>query len=55
VYALLPRSGHLTDAVEDRERHRAAERVLAAEHTMVLEDQGVGDVQKRIEEEQILG
>ena len=54
VYALLPRSGHLTDAVEDRERRRAAERVLAAEHTMVLEDQGAGDVQKRIEEEQIL-
>jgi len=48
VYALLPRSGHLTDAVEDRERQRAAERVLAAEHTMVLEIQGAGDVQKRI-------
>jgi len=53
VYALVPRSGHLTDAVEDRERRRAAERVLAAEHTMVLEDQGAGDVQKRIEEEQV--
>jgi predicted DNA-binding mobile mystery protein A len=52
VYALLPRSGRLTDAVEDQERQRAAERVLAAEHTMVLEDQGAGDVQKRIEEEQ---
>ena len=31
-----------------------AERVLAAEHTMVLEDQAAGDVQKRIEEEQAL-
>ena len=54
VYALLPRNGHLTDAVEERERQRAAERVLAAEHTMILEDQGAGDVQKRIEEEQVL-
>jgi predicted DNA-binding mobile mystery protein A len=53
VYALVPRTG-LTDAAEDRERKKAAERVLAAEHTMVLEDQGAGDVQRRIEEEQTL-
>ena len=54
VYALLPRSGTLTDAVEDSQRQSAAERILAAEHTMVLEDQGAGDVQKRIAEEQVL-
>lgn len=54
VYALLPRSGTLTDAVEDSQRQIAAERILAAEHTMVLEDQGAGDVQKRIAEEQVL-
>src|SRR5882724_4874620 len=54
VYALLPRSGKLTDAVEEQEHQMAAERVLAAEHTMVLEDQAAGDVQKRIEEEQAL-
>ena len=52
VYALLPRSGKLTDAAEEREQERASERVLAAEHTMVLEDQAAGEVQKRIEEEQ---
>ncbi|HWQ93486.1 MAG TPA: transcriptional regulator [Clostridia bacterium] len=52
VYALLPRSGKLTDAAAEREQERASERVLAAEHTMVLEDQAAGDVQKRIEEEQ---
>ncbi len=54
VYALLPRSGTLTDAVQDAQRQRAAERILAAEHTMVLEDQGAGDVQNRIAEEQAL-
>jgi predicted DNA-binding mobile mystery protein A len=52
VYALVPKSGALTDAVEEAEYKRAAERVLAAEHTMLLEDQAAGDVQKRIEEEQ---
>lgn len=54
VYALLPRDGKLTDAAEERERQRAAERVIAAEHTMLLEDQAAGEVQKRIEEEQAL-
>jgi predicted DNA-binding mobile mystery protein A len=54
VYALLPRNGKLTDASEERKRQRAAERVLAVEHTMILEDQAAGDVQKRIEEEQRL-
>jgi predicted DNA-binding mobile mystery protein A len=52
VYALVPRSGKLTDAAQEQERQKAAERVLAAEHTMVLEDQAAGDVQKRIQEEQ---
>jgi predicted DNA-binding mobile mystery protein A len=54
VYALVPRSGNLTDAKADRKRRNAAERVLAAEHTMLLEDQAAGDVQKRIAEEQDL-
>ena len=54
IYALLPRSGKLTDVAKEQEHERAAERVLAAEHTMVLEDQATGDVQKRIEEEQAL-
>jgi len=52
VYALLPKSGKLTDAAEEQKHDQAAERVLAAEHTMVLEDQAAGEVQKRIEEEQ---
>jgi predicted DNA-binding mobile mystery protein A len=54
VYAIVPKSGSLTDAVAEAELKQAAERVLAAEHTMVLEDQAAGDVQKRIEEEQAL-
>jgi predicted DNA-binding mobile mystery protein A len=54
VYALVPKNGTLTDAVEERNRKNAAERVLAAEHTMVLEDQAAGNVEKRIEEEQSL-
>ena len=54
VYALLPRSGHLTDRVEERKREQAKERVLAAEHTMVLEGQAAGGVPKRIKEEQAL-
>jgi predicted DNA-binding mobile mystery protein A len=52
VYALLPRSGKLTDAAQERAHERASERVLAAEHTMLLEDQAAGHVQERIEEEQ---
>jgi predicted DNA-binding mobile mystery protein A len=54
VYALLPRSGKLRNFAEEREHLKAAERVLAAEHTMLLEDQAAGDVQKRIAEEQAL-
>jgi predicted DNA-binding mobile mystery protein A len=52
VYALVPKNGSLTDAVAEGELMRAAERVQAAEHTMLLEDQAAGDVQKRIKEEQ---
>jgi predicted DNA-binding mobile mystery protein A len=54
VYAIIPKSGRLTDVVEERNRKSAADRVLAAEHTMVLEDQAAGNVEKRIEEEQSL-
>ena len=54
VYALVPKSGTLTDAKEERELQRATERVLAAEHTMALEDQAAGDVQKRIDQERDL-
>ena len=55
VYALVPRSGRLRDVPGERENQRAAERVLAVEHSMMLEDQAVGDVQKRIREEQERG
>jgi predicted DNA-binding mobile mystery protein A len=51
VYAVVPRNG-LIDAAEDKERQKAAERVLAAEHTMLLEDQAAGNVEERIREEQ---
>jgi predicted DNA-binding mobile mystery protein A len=52
VYALVPKTGKLTDVQSERSRSRAAERVRAAEHTMVLENQAAGNVEQRIVEEQ---
>jgi predicted DNA-binding mobile mystery protein A len=54
VYALIPKNGKFTDVIEERNRKNAAERVLAVEHTMALEDQAAGNVAERIEEEQSL-
>lgn len=57
VYALVPRSGSLSSLVEERARQQAKENVLAVEHSMALENQSVGGVRKKIEQEtrRILG
>ena len=51
VYALVPKSGSLQEFAEERARTKAAENVHAVEHSMALEDQSVGGVPEKIEEE----
>jgi predicted DNA-binding mobile mystery protein A len=51
VYALVPKSGTLQELAEQSARAKASENVRAVEHTMALEDQAVGDVPNKIEEE----
>jgi predicted DNA-binding mobile mystery protein A len=51
VYALVPKNGSVQDLSEQRARAKAAENVRAVEHTMALEDQAVGGVEDKIEEE----
>jgi predicted DNA-binding mobile mystery protein A len=51
VYALVPKSGNIQELVEQRARAQASENVRAVEHTMALEDQAVGGVEEKIEEE----
>jgi len=51
VYALVPKSGSIQELAEERARTKAAENVRAVEHSMALEDQAVGGVQEKIDEE----
>ena len=51
VYALVPKEGSIQDLSEKRARAKATESVRAVEHTMALEDQAVGGVQEKIENE----
>jgi predicted DNA-binding mobile mystery protein A len=51
VYALVPKSGSLQDLGEQRARTKAAENVRAVEHSMALEDQAVGGIEDKIDEE----
>ena len=51
VYALVPKSGSVQELSEQRARATASENVRAVEHTMALEDQAVGGVEDKIEEE----
>lgn len=51
VYALVPKSGSIQELAEESTRNRAAENVRAVEHSMALEDQAVGRVEQKIEEE----
>jgi predicted DNA-binding mobile mystery protein A len=51
VYALVPKNGNIHDLAEARARAKASENVRSVEHTMALEDQAVGGVEQKIEEE----
>ena len=51
VYALVPKNGSIQELSEQRARAKASENVRAVEHTMVLEDQAVGGLHEKIEEE----
>lgn len=51
VYALVPKSGGIQQLAEDRARTKASENVRAVEHSMALEDQAVGGIEDKIEEE----
>ena len=51
VYAIVPKSGTISDLVERRARERASEDVLDVEHTMALENQAVGNVEELIDKE----
>ena len=51
VYALVPKHGSIQDIAEERARTKATENVRAVEHSMALEDQAVGGIEDKIEEE----
>ena len=51
VYALVPKSGTIQELAEEAARTKAAENVRAVEHSMALENQAVGGVPEKIEEE----
>lgn len=51
VYALVPKTGSLQDLAEKEARKEAADNVRAVEHSMALENQAVGGVEEKIEEE----
>ena len=51
VYALVPKNGSIHELAEKRARAKATENVRAVEHSMALEDQAVGGVPEKIEEE----
>lgn len=51
VYALVPKSGSIHDLAEQGARTKAAQNVRAVEHSMALEDQAVGGIENKIQEE----
>ncbi|PYV57975.1 MAG: transcriptional regulator [Acidobacteria bacterium] len=51
VYALVPKSGNIQELAEKRARSKAADNVRAVEHSMALEDQAVGGIEAKIEQE----
>jgi predicted DNA-binding mobile mystery protein A len=51
VYAIVPKSGTLTELAEARARNQATEDVLDVENTMALENQAPGNVEELIEDE----
>jgi predicted DNA-binding mobile mystery protein A len=51
VYAFVPKNGSIQQLAEERARTKAAENVRAVEHSMALEDQAVGGIERKIDEE----
>lgn len=51
VYAIVPKAGTLTEAVEERARKKAEKEVRAVEHTMALEDQATTGTEEKIARE----
>ena len=51
VYAIVPKTGTISELAERRARGQAAEDVLDVEHSMALENQAVGKVDELIEKE----
>ncbi len=51
VYALVPKQGNIRDLIERRAKQAVTNDVLAVEHTMALENQAVGRVQEKIDDE----
>jgi predicted DNA-binding mobile mystery protein A len=51
VYALVPKSGSIQELADEPARSKATANVRAVEHSMALEDQAVGRVREKIEEE----
>lgn len=51
VYAIVPKSGTLTELAEQGAREEASKRVLSVEHSMALENQAAGNVNELIEDE----
>jgi predicted DNA-binding mobile mystery protein A len=51
VYVLVPKRGSVQDLAERSARTEAEENVRSVEHSMALEDQAVGNVKEKIEEE----
>jgi predicted DNA-binding mobile mystery protein A len=51
VYAIVPKTGTLTELAEQSVRDQVVSDVHAVERTMALEDQAVGDVEQLVKEE----
>ena len=51
VYALVPKNGSIHDLAEQGARTKATQNVRAVEHSMALEDQAVGGIENKIQEE----
>jgi predicted DNA-binding mobile mystery protein A len=51
VYGLVPRKGSLETLQQERAKREIRETVAAVEHTMALEDQAVGNLSQKIEDE----
>lgn len=51
VYAIVPKTGTITELAEQRARSEATEDVRDVEHNMTLEDQAPGNVKELIEQE----